>query len=233
MKAHGVPFHIIAVITADTLAFRAEEYLSHFVELGSTELCFNIDEQEGLYSRSTLNGKIEEYHIFINELRSAQKSSHVPISIREFDSAAAKILTPPATYHLGGKSLPFNSLVVPFSIFSVAVDGSFSTFSPELLSQREKNGFKFGNVWSDDLQNAIANPDFRETYAEILSGIGSCLKSCRYFEWCGGGAPSNKLYENGSFNSTETNYCKMTFQIPFDLVLGELEHYLEERSAHM
>jgi uncharacterized protein len=58
---------------------------------------------------------------------------------------------------------------------------------------------------------------------DINAGVELCKKKCEYFHVCGGGAPSNKLYENGSFNSTETLYCKFSIQQPIDIVLSYLE----------
>jgi uncharacterized protein len=40
---------------------------------------------------------------------------------------------------------------------------------------------------------------------------------------CGGGAPVNKLFENGSFMGTETSYCTLTQMVPTDLVLEAYE----------
>ncbi len=47
----------------------------------------------------------------------------------------------------------------------------------------------------------------------------ACSRSCDYFSVCGGGAPVNKLFENGSFTGTETSYCTLTQMIPTDLIL--------------
>jgi radical SAM protein with 4Fe4S-binding SPASM domain len=55
------------------------------------------------------------------------------------------------------------------------------------------------------------------------SGIA---ESCAYYGYCGGGAPANKYYENGSFNSTETLYCRYSVQMPLDIVLSDIERAL-------
>jgi len=44
---------------------------------------------------------------------------------------------------------------------------------------------------------------------------------------CGGGEPVNKLFENGSFASSETTYCRMTKMRATDLVLDRLERMPE------
>jgi uncharacterized protein len=46
---------------------------------------------------------------------------------------------------------------------------------------------------------------------------------CEYFNVCGGGAPANKIYENGTANSTQTAYCR-SHQIAIDVVLDMIEN---------
>jgi uncharacterized protein len=59
--------------------------------------------------------------------------------------------------------------------------------------------------------------------ADIDAGIALCRDRCEYFSVCGGGEPVNKLFENGSFASSETVYCRMTKMRATDLVLDRLE----------
>ncbi|HEY0799244.1 MAG TPA: hypothetical protein VGD54_00260, partial [Steroidobacteraceae bacterium] len=40
---------------------------------------------------------------------------------------------------------------------------------------------------------------------------------------CGGGAPVNKLAENGSFCSTRTSFCRLTQMVPIDLILDAFD----------
>ena len=51
----------------------------------------------------------------------------------------------------------------------------------------------------------------------------ACSAACDYFSVCGGGAPGNKLFENGSFASTATSYCTLTQMVPTDLILEAYE----------
>ena len=48
--------------------------------------------------------------------------------------------------------------------------------------------------------------------------------TCEYFGFCGGGAPVNKYSENGSFDSTETLFCRLNRKVLVDVILGKLEH---------
>ena len=102
--------------------------------------------------------------------------------------------------------------------------GDFSTFSPELLGQpTEKYGtFNFGNVIKHGLFDATVNPAFQKVLEDIEAGNKKCAETCPYWKGCGGASPSNKYYENGTFDSTETSNCRSTVQIPMQIVLDDL-----------
>jgi uncharacterized protein len=55
---------------------------------------------------------------------------------------------------------------------------------------------------------------------DIDAGVDACRAGCEYFSICGGGAPMNKLSENGSFRSTQTTFCSLVQMAAADLVLA-------------
>jgi uncharacterized protein len=69
----------------------------------------------------------------------------------------------------------------------------------------------------------VETEKFHAAFADIWSGIKLCRESCQYYHYCGGGAPANKYYENGSFASAETMFCRYSVKLPFDIVLNDLE----------
>jgi uncharacterized protein len=58
---------------------------------------------------------------------------------------------------------------------------------------------------------------------DIASGVAACRQGCEYFSVCGGGAPINKLAENGSFASTRTAFCSLTQMVPIELILDAFD----------
>jgi uncharacterized protein len=58
---------------------------------------------------------------------------------------------------------------------------------------------------------------------DISAGVEKCRKECDYFSVCGGGAPVNKLAENGSFASSRTVFCSLVQIVPTDLILHALD----------
>ena len=58
---------------------------------------------------------------------------------------------------------------------------------------------------------------------DIAAGVEACRKECEYFSVCGGGAPVNKLAENGSFTGTRTSFCSLIQMVPIDLILDAFD----------
>jgi uncharacterized protein len=83
--------------------------------------------------------------------------------------------------------------------------------------------FIFGNVFQHALEDIFKEPKFIEVNQEIQQGVLKCLKSCPYFMFCGGGNPSNKLSENGTFNCTETKACQLRVKMATDAMIEHLE----------
>jgi uncharacterized protein len=183
-------------------------------------ICFNIDEIEGVNMRSSMQAEdaMEAYRKFLSEFYDLAKGT--PIEVREFLSLKRLIFS--------NKYDRLSSQCAPFSVVSVDAKGNFSTFSPELLSMQHPRyeHFVFGNVHKESIAFISESPHFQTIYAEIMMGVERCRRSCRYFALCGGGAPSNKVFENGTFDSTETTFCRMTKQAVIDVVLTKIEEEL-------
>jgi uncharacterized protein len=58
--------------------------------------------------------------------------------------------------------------------------------------------------------------------ADVASGVARCRAGCPWFRFCGGGAPANKYFENGTFDSTETLFCRLHRQTLADVVLSKM-----------
>ena len=53
LQTHGIPFHVISVITRQSLG-RAKDIYQFFYDLGISQLGFNIEEIEGENAKSSL-----------------------------------------------------------------------------------------------------------------------------------------------------------------------------------
>ena len=215
LKANNIDFHVIAVLTQDSLEF-ADEIFNFFIENDIRFIGFNIDEKEGANNSSSLEGvELEErYRAFMQRFYKLVKSTNGYIKVREFEKIRNIIY---------GASIERQS--TPFTMINIAYNGDFSTFSPELLSMTSSvyGDFIIGNIKYDTFESACKKDKFKQINQDIQTGVNLCEQNCQYFPLCGGGAPSNKYFENGSFASTETLYCQYTIKILTDIILEDLE----------
>jgi len=225
LKECGIPFHVIAVISADSLDHAGVIY-RFFEELGVRELGFNVEELEGVHSTSSLNDKLiaEKIEKFWFQLYETWEASGRSIEVREFVRATRAILFSKVD-RPWTEVAQNNDQVLPFRIISVDCLGNLSTFSPELLGTCDPNyaNFNFGKVGRDHLMTIRSSPAFQKAAMDIWAGVDACAKSCEFYCVCGGGAPANKYFENHTFLSTETMHCRASIQMPTSAVLSALE----------
>ncbi|HVZ96125.1 MAG TPA: cyclophane-forming radical SAM/SPASM peptide maturase GrrM/OscB [Chitinophagaceae bacterium] len=224
LKENNIEFSAIAVITALSLNYPVEIY-NFFKELGPRSVGFNIDEEDGANQKSTIQSeqeqKLRNFWSTVYELQ-LQKDNYV--HIREIFGFNEMLLKS----DFGKHHNPFGQMVTPLRIITIDTDGNFTTFSPELIGMKDENyiDFNLGNVHTHSYRDALQSDKFNKMFREIMTGIKMCSETCDYFKMCGGGAPSNKLYENKSFASTETRYCKYSRQIIVDSILEKMEESL-------
>jgi uncharacterized protein len=224
LRDHGIAFHAIAVVTADTFA-QADAFYDFFVEQGVTELGCNYDEAEGLHQQSSLTDHEPAHAAFVARLLARSTAGSNPLRVRELAMALRLIAQPLPVYRWQGQDWPENAQTQPFALITVAHNGDFSSFSPELLGQpsAQFGNFILGNVATDSYFDSARSEPFECLWDAIVRGTRECERTCTHYGFCGGGAPANKLYENGDLGSGETLYCRTMFKRPFDAVLGRLE----------
>jgi uncharacterized protein len=224
LQAHGIPFHCISVVSAASLG-RADEIFDFYVANEFWNVGFNVEETEGQHTHSTLDGAdcTQGMREFLQRMFERHRPYRDRMIIREFEFALQRI-------HCGEPPddepyLYFNEQVRPFGILSVDWQGNFSTFSPELLGMpcTDYGDFNLGSVHEGGFLETVGSAKFSRILGDVQAGVEACRRECAYFDLCGGGAPANKFYENGSFRTTETMFCRYTVQLPIDLVLTDLE----------
>ena len=224
LRAHGIPFHAIAVVTADTLA-HADTFADFFEALGVTEVGCNFDEAEGAHAVSSVQGHEAAHLAFLVRMFERASRSAGRLKLREQSQTWRRLDPSLPSLAWQGVESPDNAQVLPFAIVNVGWQGDFGTFSPELLGlpSTDFGGFTLGNVLQGGYLASAQGERFERLWAAIRGGTEACRRTCRYFDYCGGGAPVNKLFENGSLASAETLYCRSMVQWPIELVLAQAE----------
>lgn len=218
LQQNDLDFSVIAVLTQDSLNY-ADEIFEFFLENGITNIGFNMEETEGIHRASSLNHTTLEapYRAFIKRFWERVAQTNGTFKVREFEEVCSLIYQ--------GDRITNTEMNRPFVIVNIDHKGNFSTFDPELLSVKtdEYGDFVLGNVLNDTFESVCHTEKFQQIYQDISAGIDLCRQTCQYFGVCGGGAGSNKYWENGTFRSAETNACKNRIKVVTDVVLDALE----------
>ena len=220
LQKNDIVFTVISVLTALSLE-HGDEILKFFVDQDIKYIGLNVEEIEGNHQTSGLNDRSLEvkYRDFMKSMYQFSKANVNKIHLREFEQAEF-FIREQKDIKKGQSS--------PFLMLNIAYNGDFSTFSPELLSMDSKTygDFILGNFLTDTLGSVVETEKFKRISQDIQAGVDLCEETCDYFLVCGGGAPANKYFENGSFATSETMYCRYTKKIVADIVLEDFERNL-------
>jgi uncharacterized protein len=215
LRREQVPFHVISVLSEGGLD-SPQEMLDFYVAEGIEDVCFNVEESEGDHV-SSLFAAIDvrtRFRRFLSEFWRLSRRTERIHFVREIDGMLPRVFRP-------DDSALGNVQVEPFAMLNVDCLGNVSSFSPELLGLKSTQyaDFIIGNILTDSLEAMRGSAPMRAMSRDIAAGVEQCRRSCEYFSACGGGAPVNKLAENGSFRSTRTSFCELTQMVPIDLIL--------------
>jgi uncharacterized protein len=219
LRQENVPFHVISVLSNGGMS-APREMLDFYLSEGIEDVCFNVEESEGSHVSELFaaGGAQSGFKDFLSEFwRLARHSGRVRF-VREVDGMLPRVFRP-------NESVMMNSQVEPFGMMNVDCRGNVSSFSPELLGLKnpDYDDFIVGNIHSHSLEDMLASRPMHAMSRDIKAGVEACRKGCEYFSVCGGGAPVNKLAENGSFHSTRTSFCGLTQIVPIDLILDAFD----------
>ena len=157
----------------------------------------------------------EKFRSFLHRFWTISRQNPGINFIREIDGLIPRIFRPEEA-QIG------NEQVEPLAMLNIDCHGNVSSFSPELLGYKNEryNNFIVGNVHRDTLEQMLKSPAMEAMVTDIRAGVEACRRECDYFSLCGGGAPVNKLSENGTFASTQTSFCNLVQITPANLILS-------------
>jgi uncharacterized protein len=223
LREHGIRFAVICVVS-DPRPELARPLYDYFRELGCYWLGINIEEREGVNTRDNFRTD-EAVRGFWAELTAAWRADPA-IELREVEWTLHYL----AAAMRGEEDSVLPRLRDP--VPTIAHDGRVVLFSPELAGFDQTPGygdFALGNVLSTPLDEIVASAEEPSGWlAEYLAGVEACRASCPYFGFCGGAHASNRYFEVGRFDVTETEHCRNT---KIRLLEGVLDHARSSGSA--
>jgi uncharacterized protein len=217
LKDAGLGVNVICVLTRDSIEV-PEELFEFFEKIGVDAIGFNIDEAEGAYLHTSHDeaDPLPMFRRFLRRYFELVVSNNSKQNVRELTRGLGSVFR---------KDIACSDETVPICVLTVGHNGDFGTFSPELfgLHHPEFGRLVFGNVEDPGaFRNLTRDPRFLSILGSVNRGVAACAGSCRYYEVCKGGLPSNKLGEHGTFEATETTACKFKRQAVTDAVVDLL-----------
>jgi uncharacterized protein len=214
LQAAEVPVRAICVLSRSSL--RAPDDIFHFFAgAGFASVGFNIEETEGL-NQNGLDAGAETrslYRTFMRRFVDLWLGSDAPFRVREFDHMMALLA------HADDDV--YNTTTTPGDILTFLYDGAYATYCPELAGSTSPRypRLVMGNVHQNQITQLSENPVFVEITSEIEAGLDKCRRECGYWSVCGGAFPSNKFWETGRFDVSETDFCRLHVQTLADTLL--------------
>ena len=221
LRRNGLAFSALCVVARPEPGLATELY-DYFLELGCDVLGLNIEEKEGVNTRTNTH-PAPAVTGFWTELVAAWRRTP-RIHLREVEWSlryAAAVLDGSADDLLPRRLDP---------IPTVGHDGSVVLLSPELagFSDPRYGDFSSGNVLTTPLPELLAAAAETRWIREFLAGVEACRSRCAYFGFCGGGHAANRYFEHGRFDGTETNHCRNS---KIRLLEGVLNHARDQEPS--
>ncbi|GAA2652528.1 cyclophane-forming radical SAM peptide maturase AmcB [Paractinoplanes durhamensis] len=214
LHRHEIPFSALCVV-GDPQPGVATELYDYFRTLGCEVLGINIEEREGVNTRTNRHDPADVTAFWAELVSAWRRDPHIHLREVEWSLRyAAAVLDGTADDLLPRRLDP---------IPTVAHDGSVVLLSPELAGFHDLRygDFTSGNVLTTPLGEILAGAADSPWIAEFLRGVEACRTTCPYFGFCGGAHAANRYFERGRFDVTETDHCRNS---KIRLLEGVLDH---------
>jgi uncharacterized protein len=212
LKAAGISFSVIAVVTEDTIE-RTDELFAFLEELGPKHVGFNIEEREGVNATRAL----------VHESAAELFWSRV---IRHLDGSRLRVreIARVADY-LHSRAARREFIRARERVPTVSATGDVVVLSPELAGTPapEYNNFVVGNLLTTPLSEILSHVDGVRYVREFAEGLAGCQASCSFWDFCKGAFASNRFFEHGRFTATETAMCRNSRQAPIRAVRAAID----------
>lgn len=209
----GHAFSAICVVGEAHLT-RAKDIYDFFLSLGPAVVGFSIVEVDGVNKRG-LDRNVLVGNFWRDLFCEWRKNP--AIRIREFEKALLWMS------RIVEEEVPAIGISLDL-LPSVCWNGDVVLLSPELAGTNapEYGNFVVGNIAEESLLAIVDKAPSIEYVRQFESGISKC-RNCNYFGFCRGGQASNKYFENGSFETTATMFCRQSKMALCESILDELK----------
>ncbi|MBG6098032.1 cyclophane-forming radical SAM peptide maturase AmcB [Nocardioides luteus] len=204
LRAHGIDFSMIAVV--DPSRGTAPDVLDFATELGASSVGINMEEREGVNLDRPLPSTTTAREFWAGAI--AWSLEHPETEVRELERIGSYLRLIRTGHRDRWESHRFDPLP------TVTFNGDVVLLSPELAGIKDGHygDFIAGNVRDQSISEILGSAGRLRYVAEFLDGLNRCLATCDFFDFCRGAQAGNRYFENGRFDTTETNYCRVSRQ---------------------
>ncbi|MEU8272092.1 cyclophane-forming radical SAM peptide maturase AmcB [Sphaerisporangium sp. NPDC049002] len=206
LRDHGIRFSLIAVVGTEGIE-QPESLLDFLADLGPHTIGLNVEEMEGVNDQRCGIAQDQAERFWQRVLNWRRAHDGGP-ALRELDRLADYL-------HLARSGqrdewCRYGLDPIP----TVSVGGDVVLLSPELADIRDDDygDFLAGNVRSQSIASMLDQAHRLRYAREFMAGLRRCEAECEFWDFCRGAQACNRYFENGSFATTETDYCRLTRQ---------------------
>ncbi|MEV7804957.1 cyclophane-forming radical SAM peptide maturase AmcB [Microbispora sp. NPDC088329] len=206
LHTHRIPFSVIAVVGPDGIA-EPEALLDFLARLEPHSIGLNVEEQEGVNTWTPPITPEAAEEFWARVVAWSMQPGRLPI-LREVQRVADYLRLIRRGQHGAWDSRRLDPIP------TVAWTGDVVLLSPELagITDPAYGDFVAGNVRDQSILAMLGNAHRLRYVREFMAGLRACRDTCAFWDWCRGAQAGNRYFENGSFASTETAYCRLTRQ---------------------
>jgi uncharacterized protein len=214
LRRHRIPFSALCVVGDPRPGIAAGLY-EYFLGLGCEVLGINVEELEGVNTRTNGHDPAQVTAFWAELVAAWRKDPRIHLREVEWSLRYVSAVLEGTADDL----LPRQLDPIP----TIAYDGSVVLLSPELAGFHDPRygDFTSGNVLTTGLAEILAGAGSTPWIAEFVRGVESCRETCPYFGFCGGAHAANRYFEQGRFDTTETDHCRNS---KIRLLEGVLDH---------
>ncbi|MEU3092474.1 cyclophane-forming radical SAM peptide maturase AmcB [Streptomyces massasporeus] len=206
LRERDVPFSVISVVGTEGIT-RPEELLEFLAGVGCQSAGFNIEEIEGANTDRQPPTPVQAEEFWRRTITWTREHGEA-LAVREVERLADYL----RLIRTGQRADWDQRRLDP--IPTVSWKGDVVLLSPELAdtSAPEYGNFVAGNILERPLPEILRDAHRLRYVREFLTGLDRCEAECEFFDFCRGAQAANRYFENGTFETTETNYCRVSRQ---------------------
>lgn len=206
LRDHGIRFSLIAVVGTEGIE-QPESLLDFLAGLGPHTIGLNVEEMEGVNDQrcGITQDQAERFWQRVLDWRRTHDGGP---ALRELERLTDYLYLARS----GQRDEWCRHGLDP--IPTVSVNGDVVLMSPELagISDDAYGNFLAGNVCSQSIASMLAHAHRLRYVREFMAGLRRCEAECEFWNFCRDAQACNRYFENGSFATTETDYCRLTRQ---------------------